>query len=62
MRNPAREVRVAGPKQVAAVLDELDVNPETVIVIRGDDLITADIEVGDDETIELRPVISGGAH
>jgi hypothetical protein len=30
-------------------------------VIRGDELITADQLVREDETIELRPVMSGGA-
>jgi sulfur carrier protein len=32
-----------------------------VLVIRGDDLITGDAIVGDGDTIELRPVMSGGA-
>jgi len=32
-----------------------------VLVIRGDDLVTADQVVQDHETIELRPVMSGGA-
>jgi len=31
-----------------------------VLVIRGDDLITADQHVSDADTIELRPVMSGG--
>jgi len=35
--------------------------PETVLVIRGDELITADQVVRDGDTIELRPVMSGGA-
>ena len=34
---------------------------ETVLVIRGDELITADQVVADADTIELRPVMSGGA-
>lgn len=49
-----------GPKQVAAILRELDVNPESVIVICGDELLTRDMQVADDALIELRPVISGG--
>ena len=60
LRNPRREVEVAGGRRVKDVLKDLDVLPETVIVIRGDSLITADQIVADDDTIELRPVMSGG--
>jgi sulfur carrier protein len=51
---------VAGNRRVKEILRELDILPETVLVIRGDDLVTADQVVRDDETIELRPVMSGG--
>jgi sulfur carrier protein len=61
LRNPKREVEVAGNRRVKDVLRELDILPETVLVIRGDELITADQVVSDTETIELRPVMSGGA-
>jgi len=45
---------------VKEILRDLDIIPETVIVIRGDSLITADQLVADGDTIELRPVMSGG--
>jgi len=61
LRNPRREVQVAGNRRVKDVLRELDILPETVLVIRGDDLVTADQVVGDDDTLELRPVMSGGS-
>jgi len=61
LRNPRREVEVAGNRRVKDVLRDLNILPETVLVIRGDDLVTADQLVRDDETIELRPVMSGGA-
>jgi sulfur carrier protein len=61
LRNPRREVTVTGNRRVKDVLRELDIVPETVLVIRGDDLVTADQMVRDDDTIELRPVMSGGA-
>ena len=61
LRNPRREVEVAGGRRVKDVLRELDIIPETVLVIRGDDLVTPDQVVHDDDTIELRPVMSGGA-
>jgi sulfur carrier protein len=61
LRNPRREVEVAGNRRVKDVLRDLAILPETVLVIRGDDLITADQVVGDTDTIELRPVMSGGS-
>jgi sulfur carrier protein len=61
LRNPRREVEVRGNRRVKEILRELDVVPETVLVIAGDTLVTADHVVREDETIELRPVMSGGA-
>jgi len=61
LRNPRREVEIAGGRRVKDVLRDLDVVPESVIVIRGDTLITADQVVDDGDTIELRPVMSGGS-
>jgi len=60
LRNPRREVEVAGRRRVRELLKELDILPETVLVIRGDEMITTDTVVGDEDVIELRPVISGG--
>ena len=60
LRNPRREVEVAGRRRVRELLTELDILPETVLVIRGDEMITADTVVSDEDVIELRPVISGG--
>ncbi len=60
LRNPKREVEVAGRRRVRELLKEFDILPETVLVIRGDEMITADTVVGDADVIELRPVISGG--
>ena len=59
LRNPRREVAVAGNRRIKDILRELDILPETVLVICGDDLVTADHVVRDDATIELRPVMSG---
>ena len=60
LRNPRREVEVAGGRRVKDVLIELAIVPESVLVIRGDELITSDHVVRDDDVIELRPVMSGG--
>ena len=61
LRNPDREVDVAGDRTVHEILDELGVNPDTVLVIRAGELVTRDVRVGDAEHLEVRPVISGGA-
>ncbi len=60
LRNPRREVDVAGNRRVKEILRELSIIPETVLVICGDELVTADHVVRDGDTIELRPVMSGG--
>jgi sulfur carrier protein len=60
LRNPRREVDVPGNRRVKDVLRDLEILPETVLVIRGDELVTADQVVADGDTIELRPVVSGG--
>jgi sulfur carrier protein len=61
LRYPKRQVEIAGKRRVKDLLRELDVLPETVLVIRGSELLTGDTVVGEDDEIELRPVISGGA-
>ena len=61
LRYPKREVEVPGQRRVKDLLRDLDVLPETVLVIRGSELLTADTVVGGEDVIELRPVISGGA-
>jgi sulfur carrier protein len=60
LRNPDREVEVAGGRSVHDVLAELSVNPDTVLVIRAGELITREERLGSDDEIEVRPVISGG--
>jgi sulfur carrier protein len=61
LRNPDREVEVVGDRAVRAVLDELGVNPDTVLVIRAGELVTRETRLDDADEIEVRPVISGGA-
>ena len=60
LRNQGREVELRGRRRVRELLAELGVLPETVLVIRGRDLLTVDEVVGEDDVLELRPVISGG--
>jgi sulfur carrier protein len=61
LRNPRREVEVAGPLTVHALLQQLALSPESVLVIVGDELVTHDAKIDDAASVEIRPVISGGA-
>ena len=52
---------MGGPISVVALLQRLELNRESFLVIRGDELIPGDAILADDDHIEIRPVISGGA-
>ena len=60
LRNPRRTVEVTGPLRVHRLLEHLELNRESVLVIRGDTLVTDDALLDDTDTVEVRPVISGG--
>lgn len=52
---------IAGRRRVGDLVQSLGILSGTVMVIRGDELLTDDEFVNDDDAIELRAVISGGA-
>ena len=60
LRQPTREVTVDGVRTVNHLLDQLDLNRESFLVIRNGTLVPGDGRLDDDDTIEIRPVISGG--
>jgi len=60
LRNPRRELDIDGPMTVTALLQRLDLSPEAVLVIAGDELVPRDARLDDATTVEIRPVISGG--
>ena len=60
LRNPRRELEIPGPMSVVKLLARLELNPESVLVIQGDTLVTRDARLADSDVIEIRPVISGG--
>jgi sulfur carrier protein len=61
LRNPRREIDLPGPLTVSALLDRLEVNREAVLVIVDGTLVTGDARIPDQASVEVRPVISGGA-
>lgn len=61
LRNPDREVEVAGERKVHDLLGELGINPDTVLVIRERELLTREDRVREQDEVEVRPVISGGS-
>ncbi len=60
LRQPRREIEVDGGRTVNQLLDELDMNRESFLVIRNGTLVPGDGRLDADDTIEIRPVISGG--
>jgi sulfur carrier protein len=61
LRNPNREVTQPGPALVSVLLERLEINRESVLVIRNGTLVPGDTMLQDDDEVEIRPVISGGA-
>lgn len=60
LQHPRRETEIKGPRTVGQLLKRLNLLPEAVLVLRGDELITEDEALKEEDTIEIRPVISGG--
>lgn len=60
LRNPSRELQVEGPISIVALLQRLELNRESVLVIRDGELVPGDAQLADADTVEIRPVISGG--
>jgi sulfur carrier protein len=61
LRNPRREVELPAPKNVEQLLQKLELVPESVLVICNDTLVTRDARLRDEDVVEIRPVVSGGA-
>jgi sulfur carrier protein len=61
LRNPSRTLEVAGPMSIVKLLQQLELNRESVLVIRGGTLVPGDAILDDADEVEIRPVISGGA-
>ncbi|NLA34061.1 MAG: MoaD/ThiS family protein [Actinobacteria bacterium] len=60
LRHPSREIDVTGPISVVKLLNRLDLNRESVLLVRNGELVPGDSMLDDSDVIEIRPVISGG--
>lgn len=61
LRNPTRTVEFDGPMSVTKLLNKLELNRESVLVICDGTLVPVDATLPHDAKIEIRSVISGGA-
>jgi sulfur carrier protein ThiS len=61
LRPQQRTVELTGRRSVGRLLAELGILPGTAMVIRGDVLLTEGEMVEEDDELEVRAVISGGA-
>jgi sulfur carrier protein len=61
LRNPRREIEMSGPRTVNDLLVGLELDREAHLVIRNGTLVPGDERLLDDDEVEVRPVISGGA-
>ena len=61
LRNPTRTVEIDGAMSVQKLLNKLDINSATVLVIRDGTLVPNDAFLPNDAVVEIRNVISGGA-
>ncbi|MBI2657537.1 MoaD/ThiS family protein [Candidatus Woesearchaeota archaeon] len=58
--NKNAELELDGNSKVSDLLDKLSINPVTVIVSRGNELILDDEKLKNNDDIKILSVISGG--
>ncbi|HEY8761693.1 MAG TPA: MoaD/ThiS family protein [Candidatus Dormibacteraeota bacterium] len=57
---PNRETRDVGATDVGHLLRELGLHQDAFIVIRDDQILTRDVRLRAEDSVEVWPVISGG--
>jgi sulfur carrier protein ThiS len=58
---PAREEKEVEPADAGVVLKRLGLHRDAYLVIRNDEVVTSDARLGEQDHIEIWPVISGGS-
>lgn len=61
LRNPTRIEEIEAVATVEALLRRLNLNRESVLVIRNGTIVPGDEPLEATDEVEIRPVISGGA-
>jgi sulfur carrier protein len=57
---PDREVKEVEARTVADLLQSLGLRRDAHLVLRGEDILTADVRLAPADELEVWPVISGG--
>ena len=60
IRHQQRSLDIEGSRSVLQLLRELGYSQETVLVLRNGGLVTPDVRLGDEDEVEIIPVITGG--
>ena len=47
-------------KTVTDLLKELDINPDTVLIVKNDEVVLSDEELSETDNVKILSVISGG--
>lgn len=57
---PDREVKEVDARTVADLLESLGLHRDAHLVVRGEDILTSDVRLTEQDDLEVWPVISGG--
>ena len=58
---PDRKTREVDAASVAELLKLLHLHQDAYLVVRGEEILTRDVRLGEADEVEILPVISGGS-
>jgi sulfur carrier protein len=61
LHSPKRVIEIAGPITIVNLLAKVGLHRDAVLVIRDGELVPGDATLADGDSVEVRPVISGGS-